>query len=189
MSRHQKCVQTTTLFHVVQASWVPSFVPSRDCRSLAQVLLWPAKWNKLSGPPTSLLIYRATSLRHWCTLFLTAGSFATHGGLSLLLGDATLQPMASAQRALPKTQDAYLLSYSGHFLLVFLKLITPFTFKIYPFKSTFYCCYFCLFAYFAVLIWLWTAFLFSCWPSFYLKISNLHWLLPSFLLSLRFRLR
>ena len=70
-----------------------------------------------------------------------------HGGLSLRLGDATLQHVASAQRALLKTQDAYLLSYSGPFLLVFLKLITPFTFKIYPFKSTFYCYYFCLFGY------------------------------------------
>ena len=51
-------------------------------------------------------------------------------------------------------------SLSSCFLEV--NLITPFIFKIYPFKRTFYCYHFCLFAYtlLILLLWLWIAFFF-----------------------------
>ena len=233
---------------------VPFFDPSRDWRRLTQKLLWPAKWVRPPRPPT-LLISSAASLHHWGILLLTARSFAAPRAWATYLETQhcslwpQLRGFAEDTGCLPALLHR---TFSSCFLEV--NLIIPFTFKIYPLKSTFYClcvcvcvCCFSLVRFFDdpmdcsplcssvhgilqarilewvvmpssrgsswpryilyllshqgsyfrlfactllfLFIWLWTSFLFSRWPSFCLKILNLHLFLHPFYLRIRLRLK
>lgn len=76
VSRHQKCVQTTTLSHVVQASWYHLLIQVGTGEDLPQ-----SCYDQPNGSghlATDLLISSAAPLHHWGTLLLTARSFAAH---------------------------------------------------------------------------------------------------------------
>ena len=120
VSRHQKCVQTTTLSHVVQASWYHLLIQVGIGEDLPQSCYdQPNGSGHLATDPAHLLCCSPSSLGHSPP---NSQELCCPQGLSLLPGDTT-PACGLGSEALLKTLDAYLLYYAGHFLLVFLKLV------------------------------------------------------------------